>query len=370
MYILSETGYGVDVVPTAALTGYRVVELGGMGPGPHAATILADLGADVLRIQRPRKGTAPPGAEYRGRRIVEADLKNPDDVADIRRLIDRADVLIEGFRPGVAERLGLGPDDCCATNPGLVYLRVTGWGQTGPRASEAGHDINYISITGVLNAIGPADHPPVPPLNLVGDYGGGSMTAVVGVLAALVERHSSGRGQVIDAAMVDGAVQLTHAMWSMRANNRWSDERGVNIFDGSAPFYRCYECADGRYVAVGALESEFFAELLATLGLSPEDIGPQRDESRWPQMRKLFAEQFAKRTRDEWAGIFAGTDACVTPVLSMAEAVADPHLNARNVLIEVDGRVQPAPAPRFSRTPQPVPPPNHNVASLETLWQD
>jgi len=370
MYILSETGYGVRVVPTAALTGYRVVELGGMGPGPHAATVLADLGADVVRVQRPRKTTAPPGTEYRGRQIVEANLKDPADVAAVRRLIDRADVLIEGFRPGVAERLGLGPDDCCATNPGLVYLRVTGWGQTGPRANEAGHDINYISITGVLNAIGPADRPPVPPLNLVGDYGGGSMTAVVGVLAALIERHSSGRGQVIDAAMVDGVAQLTHAMWSMRANNRWSDERGVNTFDGSAPFYRCYECADGRYVAVGALEPEFFAELLSVLGIEPEDVGPQRDVSGWPRMHKLFADKFAQRTRDEWAATFAGTDACVTPVLSMAEAVTDPQLKARNVLIEADGRIQPAPAPRFSRTPQPEPRPNRNVVSLETLWQD
>jgi alpha-methylacyl-CoA racemase len=358
------------VVQAAPLTGVRLVELAGMGPGPHAAMILADLGADVVRIQRPDRNGARPDAAFRSRRIVGANLKDPADFAGVRRLIDRADVLIEGFRPGVAERLGLGPDDCCVTNPGLVYLRITGWGQTGPRANQAGHDINYIGITGLLHAIGPTDRPPVPPLNVVGDYGGGSMLAVVGVLAALVERHSSGRGQVIDAAMVDGAAQLTHAMWSLRAKGRWSDHRGANIFDGSAPFYRSYGCADGRYVAVGALEPEFFAELLAVLGVDPDAVGPQRDESGWPAMHKLFSDKFAERTRDEWVTAFAGTDACVTPVLTLTEAVADPHLSARGVLIKVDGETKPAPAPRFSRTPQSRPLPNSRTESLETLWQD
>jgi alpha-methylacyl-CoA racemase len=282
-----------------------------------------------------------------------ADLKDVAQLEAVRRLIDRADALIEGFRPGVAERLGLGPDECCRRNLRLVYVRITGWGQDGPRSQEAGHDINHIALAGLLHTIGPPDRPPVPPLNLVGDYGGGSMCAVVGVLAALLERASSGRRQVVDAAIVDGAPALAHVLWSMRADGRWSDERGVNIFDGSAPFYATYACADGRHVAVGALEAKFFAELLRILDIDAAGAGPQRDRAGWPAMRRLFADKFITRTRDEWAERFAGTDACVTPVLTLAEATADAHLQARQVFITVDGVPQPALAPRLLRTVAP-----------------
>jgi alpha-methylacyl-CoA racemase len=365
---MSENAEPVELV-AGPLARVRVVELAGMGPSPHAAMMLADMGADVVRVQRPAAAGRRSTSALRGRTVVEADLKDPNALAGVRRLITRADVLIEGFRPGVAERLGLGPDECRAANPRLVYVRVTGWGQTGVRAAEAGHDINYISLTGALHAIGFSDRPPVPPLNLLGDYGGGSMLAVVGVLAALVERQSSGRGQVVDAAMVDGVVQFTHAMWALRADNRWSEQRGANIFDGSCPFYRCYECADGRYVAVGALEPEFFAELLAVLQIEPSELGPQRDQAGWPNMHRRFAEKFAQRPRDEWVAAFAGADACVTPVLTMAEAAADPHLVSRGVLVDLDGRIQPAPAPRFARTPS-QPRSNREVSSLNEVWSE
>lgn len=337
------------------LAGITVVELAGMGPGPHAAMLLADLGAAVLRVHR--RGHAGGGAGLRGRQLVAADLKNADDLEQVRELIDRADVLIEGFRPGVTERLGLGPDECIHRNPGLIYTRVTGWGQTGPRAQQAGHDINYVGLTGLLHAMGAPDRPPAPPLNLVGDYGGGSMSAVVGVLAALVERQVSGRGQVVDVAIVNGAALLGHVMWAMRSDGRWSDQRGTNIFDGSAPFYRTYECADGGYVAVGALEPEFFTEMLRLLEIDPETLGPQRDQTGWPQMQRVLAETFRQRSRDEWSRVFADSDACVTPVLTVAEAADDAQLLARNVFVEVDGVRQPAPAPLFSRTPAPQPVP-------------
>jgi alpha-methylacyl-CoA racemase len=341
-------------IPRGPLAGVTVVELAGMGPGPHAAMLLADLGADVIRVQRP--AAAVGGAQLRGRRIVGADLKDPDDLERVRQLIDGADVLIEGFRPGVTERLGLGPDECRRRNPGLVYARITGWGQTGPRAHQAGHDINYLGLTGLLHAMGDPDRPPAPPLNLVGDYGGGSMFAVFGVLAALIERHTSGLGQVIDAAIVNGAPMLGHVMWAMRADGRWSDDRGANVFDGSAPFYCTYECADGGYVAVGALESEFFAELLRLLELDPAALGPQRDRAGWPEQRRALSEKFRQQSRDHWARVFAGSDACVTPVLTAAEAMDDPHMKCRNVFVDVDGVGQPAPAPLFSRTPASVRP--------------
>jgi alpha-methylacyl-CoA racemase len=337
------------------LAGITVVELAGMGPGPHAAMLLADLGAAVLRVHRP--GQAGGGALLRGRRLIAADLKDSDDLDRVRDLIDRADVLIEGFRPGVTERMGLGPDECCRRNPGLVYTRVTGWGQTGPRAQQAGHDINYIGLTGLMHAMGAPDRPPAPPLNLVGDYGGGSMFAVLGVLAALVERQASGRGQVVDAAIVNGAPLLGHVLWSMRGDGRWSDQRGANIFDGSAPFYCTYECADGGYVAVGALEPQFFAEMLRLLDIDPETLGPQRDKSGWPQMRQVLTAAFRRRARDDWARVFADSDACVTPVLTVAEAADDAQLQAREVFVQVDGIRQPAPAPLFSRTPAPHPVP-------------
>jgi alpha-methylacyl-CoA racemase len=332
-----------------------VVELAGMGPGPHAAMMLADLGATVVRVQRP--GAAVGGAQLRGRRIVAANLKDPDEMDGVRALIDGADVLIEGFRPGVTERLGLGPDECLRSNPRLVYTRITGWGQSGPRAQQAGHDINYVGLTGLLHAMGAPDRPPAPPLNVVGDYGGGSMFAVLGILAALIERHTSGRGQVVDAAIVNGAAMLGHVMWAMRGDGRWSDVRGANTFDGSAPFYCTYECADGSYVAVGALEPEFFAELLRLLDLDPAALGEQRDRTRWPELRQTLSNRFRRHPRDHWARVFEGSDACVSSVLTLAEAIDDPHMVSRNVFVEVDGVVQPAPAPLFSRTPAPPPRP-------------
>jgi alpha-methylacyl-CoA racemase len=344
------------------LAGLRVVELAGMGPGPHAATLLADLGADVVRVQRAtpdRDDAAPPDHQLRGRRIVASDLKNPDDVRGVRELILRADVLIEGFRPGVTERMGLGPTDCAAINPRLVYARMTGWGQRGPEAQRAGHDINYLSRIGVLHAVGRADEPPTLPLNLVGDFGGGSMYLIVGILAALFERSSSGLGQTVDAAIVDGASHLSHLIWSMRGRGLWSDERGTNTLDGGAPFYDVYETADGKYMAVGALEPQFYEQLLVGLGLAEAELPAQRERSEWPRLRQLLGDAFRSRTRATWTEIFGRLDACVTPVLTFEEATTDGHLAARETLIELDGVVQPAPAPRFSRsvTGKPFPPP-------------
>lgn len=334
------------------LSGVRVVELAGIGPGPHAAMVLADMGADVVRVERPGPvgGAGERDVTLRGRRWVRADLKSPDDRARVLALVEQADVLLEGFRPGVAERLGVGPDECLARNPRLVYGRMTGWGQHGPRASRAGHDLNYLSLTGALAAIGRPGSPPPPPLNLVADYGGGSMLLLVGVLAALVERARSGSGQVVDAAMVDGVSLLAQLVWSMRAIGAWPGPRGGNLLDGGAPFYDCYTCADGRYVAVAALEPPFYAALLHGLGLSESDLPAQYDASGWPRLREVFATTIAVRSRDEWAEVFDGTDACVTPVLTWEEAAADGHLVERGTLVDVDGVVQAAPAPRFSRT--------------------
>lgn len=354
------------------LAGIRVLELAGVGPGPHAAMILGDLGADVVRVQR--AGQLPPegqqsAAGLRGRTIVEADLKSVEDLAAVRRLVQQADILIEGFRPGVVERVGLGPDDVARVNPRLIYGRMTGWGQTGPRASKAGHDLNYIALTGLLHAVGRPGERPVPPLNLFGDFGGGSMFLALGVLSALVERQTSGRGQVVDAAIVNGTPALGHLIWAMRGTGRWTDERGENVFDGSAPFYDTYECSDGKYIAVGALEPQFFAALLDTLGIDPADVGPQRDPANYPRMRTLLTDRFRLKTRDEWTVTFAGVDACVTPVLTFAEAEADPHMTARGVFTTIDGVTQPAPAPSFSRTPSAVPssPPRHAVDAA-TVW--
>jgi len=358
-------------VSNGPLTGLRVVELAGIGPGPHACMLLADLGADVIRVQR-STGTGP-GIEIehdvtlRGRSIVEANLKNPDDVAAVLALVDRADVLIEGFRPGVTERLGLGPEVCLSRNPRLVYGRITGWGQDGPNAHRAGHDLNYISSTGILDSIGRADERPVPPLNLVGDFGGGSMFLVFGVMAALWERHESGCGQVVDAAMVDGASALAQMMWSMRANGTWASGRGRNVLDGSAPFYDTYTCADGRYFAVGAIEPQFFAELLSLLDLDPAALPGQWERGRWDELRTALAATFKSRTRDEWATVFDGTDACATPVLSWDEAVQDRHLRARRTLASIGGADQAMPAPRFSRTTPADPTP---VASARAALAD
>ncbi|QDQ99001.1 CoA transferase [Tomitella fengzijianii] len=348
--------------------GVRVVELAGIGPGPHAAMLLADLGADVVRVDR--AGADPSGDQLqRGRRAVTANLKDAADVEKVLHLIERADVLIEGFRPGVTERMGLGPDECLARNPRLVYGRMTGWGQDGPMAQRAGHDMNYISLTGVLHAIGRPGERPVPPLNLVGDFGGGSMFLVFGILAAMHEATVSGRGQVVDAAMIDGSTLLAQMMWSWRGRGMWSDERGANLLDGGAPFYDTYECADGGYFAVGAIEPQFFARLLDGLGIDPDSVPPQQDRKRWPELRATLVDAFATKTRDEWAAVFDGTDACATPVLSFGEAAGDPHVAARGILADLDGVVQPMPAPRFSRTPAPVPSaPPREYTDIDTVW--
>ena len=357
------------------LSGVRVVEIAGIGPGPFAGMLLADMGADVVRVDRAAHvaglgaGLAPAQDVLgRGRRSVGIDLKQPAGAGAARRLAERADVLIEGFRPGVAERLGLGPDDLLAANPGLVYGRMTGWGQDGPWAPRAGHDLDYIALAGALHPVGAADAPPPVPLNYVADFGGGGMLLAFGVVCALVERSVSGRGQVVDAAMVDGAALQTAMFHGMLAMGLWSDQREANLLDGAAPFYRCYACAGGGYVAVGALEPQFYAELLARLDLDPAQW-PQHDRAQWPAQAARLAEIFAGRTRDEWAEVFDGSDACVAPVLSLTEAPAHPHNVTRQTFVAVDGVVQPAPAPRFSRTAgaisgPPVRPGQHTDAVL------
>ncbi|UQS27924.1 CoA transferase [Amycolatopsis thermalba] len=356
------------------LAGIKVLELAGIGPGPHAAMILADLGADVVRVERPSGGlqVLPPQARdhvLRGRRSIAADLKTPEGKRLVQQLIDKADVLLEGFRPGVAERLGVGPEDCLARNPRLVYGRMTGWGQDGPMAPRAGHDINYISLTGALHAVRDTAGKPIPPLNLVGDFGGGSMFLVTGVLAALVERAGSGRGQVVDAAMVDGASVLLQMVWALRAQGAWADEPGTNLLDTGCPYYDTYRCADGRYIAVGALEPQFYAELLKGLGLDGADLPAQGDRGGWPKLRERFTEVIASRTRDEWTAVFAGTDACVTPVLSFAEAAENEHLAARGSVRDINGGTQAAPAPRFSRTAnaEPAPPATPGADTAEVI---
>ncbi|WP_064443078.1 CaiB/BaiF CoA-transferase family protein [Rhodococcus sp. YH3-3] len=339
--------------------GVRVLELAGLGPGPHAAMMLADLGADVVRVERPSGGLEISPREQdqllRGRRSVEADLKTESGRELVRALVSKADVLLEGFRPGVTERLGFGPDVCTELNSRLIYARMTGWGQDGPLAQRAGHDITYLALTGVLHAIGPAEKPTVP-LNLVGDFGGGSMFLILGIVSALYERESSGKGQVVDAAIVDGTSVLAQMMWSLRGSGQWSDSRATNLLDGSTPFYDTYECSDGKFVAVGALEPQFYAALLQGLDIAPESLPEQMDRRGWPTIRERFTEAFSSRTRDAWAALFESTDACVAPVLSLAEAALHPHLAQRGTLVEADGIVQAAPAPRFSRsrTEQPL----------------
>src|SRR5215470_12569979 len=344
------------------LDGVRVVEIASLAPAPFGCMILSDLGADVLRVERPESCQpglpAPVDPLSRGRRSIGLNLKDPAGVELLLKLVTSADVLVEGFRPGVTERLGFGPDVCAERNPGLIYARMTGWGQEGPLAPTAGHDIDYIAISGALHPIGRAGERPVPPLNLVGDFGGGGMLLAIGVLAALVERQRSGLGQVVDAAMVDGSALLTSFIYGLRARGGWRDERGENLLDGGAPFYDTYQTTDGKFVAVGALEPQFYAALLAGLGLTDAGLPAQLDMSGWPVLRARFAEVFAQRTRDEWAEVFAGTDACVAPVLSPAEAGKHPHNTAREVFADVGRVSQPAPAPRFSRTRvgRPAPP--------------
>ena len=317
------------------LQGLRVIELAGIGPGPHAAMILGDLGADVVRIERPAK-VAPtkPSRDnlLRSRRSVTADLKSPEGRELVLRLVAKADVLIEGFRPGVTERLGLGPEDCAAVNERLIYGRMTGWGQTGPRALQAGHDINYISLNGLLHAVGRQGEKPVPPLNIAGDFGGGSMFLLV------------------DAAMVDGSSVLVQMMWAFRASGLWSDERGVNMLDTGAPYYDTYETADGKYISVGAIEPQFYAELVEKLGLADSGLPDQNDMARWPELRTAFTETIAKHDRDHWAAVFAGSDACVAPVLAFNEVLDEPHNTERDIFYDDGTGLQPRPAPRFSRT--------------------
>jgi alpha-methylacyl-CoA racemase len=337
------------------LEGVVVTELAGLGPAPFCGMVLADLGAEVVRVDRVG-GDAPPigsiGADVlgRGKKSIAVDLKVPEGVEVVLRTVARSDVLIEGFRPGVAERLGVGPAECLARNPALVYGRMTGWGQDGPLAATAGHDIDYIALSGALHAIGKRDEP-IPPLNLVGDFGGGGMLLAVGVLAAVISAFHSGVGQVVDASMVDGSALLMASHHGYMSDGWWQPERESNLLDGAAPFYTTYRTSDDRHVAVGALEPQFFAALLAGLDVDPEEVGPQHDRDNWPAMHRLFADRFRARTRDEWERHFAGSDACVAPVLSMAEAPEHAHNQARGTFVEIDGVVQPGPAPRFSASP-------------------
>ena len=345
------------------LKGLRVIELAGIGPGPFCAMLLADMGADVVRIDRTEASDlgVPMDKRFdvngRNRRSVALDLKSAAGRDAVKRLIAGADVLIEGFRPGVAERLGLGPADCQTLNPRLVYGRMTGFGQTGPLAQAAGHDLNYIALTGALHAIGPAGGKPVPPLNLVGDYGGGALYLAMGLLAALHERTQSGRGQVVDAAMVDGAASLASIFYGMTAGGRWNQKRGDNLLDGGAPFYDTYETADGKHVSIGAIEPKFFAEMAGLIGLDKRFVKGQYERRLWPEMRAEMERILRGKTRDEWSRLLEGSDACFAPVLSIEEAPRHAHAQARGAFVEVNGVVQPGPAPRFDRsTPEPVRP--------------
>lgn len=345
-----------DFIVTGPLDGFRVVEMGGIGPAPFAGALLGDLGADVLRIDRiAKRGVEPdppPRFDFynRNKRSIALDLKQQQAVATVLKLVAEADALIEGFRPGVMERLGLGPEVCHATNPRLVYARMTGWGQQGPIAQEAGHDINYLALTGALHCLGDADRPPLPPLNLVADLGGGALYLVVGLLAAAMESRQSGRGQTIDVAMIDGVTHLMSAFQAFRQQGSWTARRSDNIVDGGAPFYRSYATQDGKFVAVGAIEPHFYANLVTVMGLDSKDIPDQNDRAAWPEMRERFAKIFATRTRDEWVTAATGRDACLAPVLTMDEAPGHPQMLAREVYAMFDGLRHPSPAPRFSRT--------------------
>ena len=345
-----------DAARRGPLAGVRVVELAGIGPVPLAAMLLADFGADVVRVDRPAAlPVVPPRTDIanRGKRSIIVDLKHERGAGVVLDLASRADVFLEGLRPGVTERLGIGPRDCWARNAGLVYGRMTGWGQDGPLAQAAGHDIGYIAITGALHSIGRAGGPPQPPVNYLGDFGGGSMFLALGVMAALWESRASGQGQVVDAAIVDGTATLATMTYSLLASGLWSDKRGTNLLDTGAPYYDVYETADGRHMAVGPLEPKFYAEFITLLfdGEPPAGLPAQNDVAGWPALRAAFARRFASRTQAEWAKVFEGSDACVSPVVPLAEAPAHPHLAARGTFTEVDGITQPAPAPRFSRTP-------------------
>ena len=355
------------------LTGIRVIEMAGIGPGPMCAMLLADLGADrpvQVDLGGPRRSREV-DVLRRGRRSIAIDLKSPQGVEAVLQLVEEADVLIEGFRPGVMERLGLGPDVCADRNPALVFGRMTGWGQDGPLATAAGHDLNYIALTGALSTIGPAGGDPVPPLNLVGDYGGGALFLAFGVCAALLEARSSGQGQVVDTAMVDGAATLMSSVFGLFAAGDFHQERGSNVLDGGAYFYGAYRCADDRYISIAPIEGKFRVELFERLGLDPAEIDTiSRDE--WPTQKERLAEIFRGRTRDEWCAELEGTDVCFAPVLDLAEAPEHPHSKARQAFVEIEGVIQPAPAPRFSRTPGevhgPVPEPGQHSREILADW--
>jgi len=350
------------------LRGIRVVEFAGIGPGPFACMMLADMGAEVVRLDRPGMNKSLKSATGRGRKVVELDLKDEAQVAQVLALLSNVDILIEGFRPGVMERLGLGPDVVLERNPRLVYGRMTGWGQSGPLALAAGHDINYIAITGVLSAIGGNDKP-VPPLNLVGDFGGGALYLVVGVLAALLEARRSGKGQVVDAAMCDGAASLMTMFFDLASTGRWSEQREDNMLDGGSHFYGVYECKDGEFVSIGSIEPQFYALLRKQAGLTDGGYDAQMDKKSWPALKERLAKIFKTKTRDEWCAIMEGTDVCFAPVLSMSEAVKHPHMVAREVFVERDGVVQPTPAPRFSHTPSAIrEPASANIVDVIDAW--
>lgn len=362
------------------LAGIRVIEMVGLGPCPFAAMMLADMGAEVIRVDRKTTpGTANPfpmlGTKYdvmaRGRRSLALDLKQPEAKQVLLTLLEQAEVLLEGFRPGVMERLGLGPEICMQRNPGLVYGRITGWGQDGPLAQAAGHDLNYIALSGLLQAMGRADTPPAPPLNLVGDFGGGAMMLAFGVVCALLEARNSGRGQVVDAAMVDGSALLGAMIYGFRGFGAWNERRGANLLDGGAHFYDTYACADGKFVSVGAIEPQFYALLLKLAEISDPAFDAQMDVRLWPELKTRLAAIFKTKTRDQWCALLEGTDACFAPVLDMAEAPQHPHNRARGNFIEVDGVMQPAPAPRFSRSaPEVSMPPARPGEHSEQILRD
>jgi alpha-methylacyl-CoA racemase len=359
------------------LSGYRIIELAGIGPGPMCAMLLSDMGADVLRIDR----TADAGlgiamdTKYallnRGRRSVALDLKKPEAIEAVLKLVEKADGLIEGFRPGVTERLGIGPEVCQKRNPRLVYGRMTGWGQEGPMAHAAGHDINYIALSGALHSIGRRGEAPVPPLNLVGDFGGGALYLALGMVAGILETQKSGKGQIVDAAMVDGAASLMTAIYGIHGSGRWTDNRGDNILDTGAHYYDVYETKDGKYISIGSIETKFYDELLELSGLKREELARQNDRDAWPAMKQKVAAIFKTKTRDEWCKIMEGSDVCFAPVLSMTEAPKHPHNRHRGTFIEDDGVIQPGPAPRFSRTPSKIQrPPAHPGQHTEEALRD
>jgi alpha-methylacyl-CoA racemase len=356
------------------LAGVKIIEFAGIGPGPMCAMLLADLGADIVRVDR----IAPEPVKFRSnilnrnRPSISLDLKHPDGKEAALKLVEGADALIEGFRPGVMERLGLGPDDCLARNPKVVYGRMTGWGQEGPLAMAAGHDINYIALTGALHSIGPKDGPPSPPLNVIGDFGGGALYLALGVVSAVLNARQTGKGQVLDVAMVDGAASLITAAYGLRSIGVWKDQRGSNSLDGGAYYYGAYETKDGKYISIASIEPQFHAELVERLGLKKDELPAQLDRDKWPAMRTKLEALFRTKTRDEWCQVLEGTDVCFGPVLTLGEAPAHPHNKARNAFIEIDGVVQPAPAPRFAGTPLEIrmgpPEPGANTAETLAAW--